>query len=309
MANPPTPVNLRALAASYAKRYGLPESVFLAQIQQESGFNPNARSSAGAEGIAQFIPSTAKAYGLDNPFDPQASLDAAARYDSDLLKKYGTIQRALSAYNSGRPDAYKDPNFAGGQTYRYVKDILSGVVPAAAAASAPSANPSIAPPAAAAPRPSIDLFNVGNQMFGLPQLTTPLPAPVQPIAPTPTAPSATAAPSSAFAGKGSTIKQLESFASPFGLTVTATTNGQHAKNSYHYLGRAVDFGGPLNQQGYKRMAALAESALQHPGDFKEVIYTGPGTTGYSILAGRVVPNSSLSKSLFQEHTNHVHLAR
>lgn len=114
----------RAIALQDAQKYGIPPEVFLAQINQESGFNPNARSSAGALGIAQFIPSTARAYGVD-PMNPISALDGAARYDASLLKKYGNVSRMLSAYNSGRPDAYTDPNFAGGQTYHYVRTILS----------------------------------------------------------------------------------------------------------------------------------------------------------------------------------------
>lgn len=146
----------RKYAEQKARQYSLPVPVFLAQIGQESGWNPNARSSAGAQGIAQFIPSTAKAYGLTNPFDPLASIDAAARYDSDLLKRYGSPERMLSAYNSGRPDAYKDPAFAKGQTYRYVRSILGGVpsggaaTPASATAatiSAPQASPQPVPSA------------------------------------------------------------------------------------------------------------------------------------------------------------------
>ena len=113
------------VAAADARKYGLPAQVFLRQIQQESGFNPNARSGAGAEGIAQFMPATAAGFHI-NPLDPIQALDAAARYDSQLVNKYGSLARALSAYNSGRPDAYQDPGFAGGQTYRYVKDILGG---------------------------------------------------------------------------------------------------------------------------------------------------------------------------------------
>lgn len=114
----------RALARQDAQRYGVDPSVFEAQIAQESGFNPTARSGAGAIGIAQFMPGTAQGYGI-NPNDPVAALDAAARMDRDNLKRYGTYARMLSAYNSGRPDAYQDPNFAHGQTYNYVKTILA----------------------------------------------------------------------------------------------------------------------------------------------------------------------------------------
>lgn len=114
----------RAIALQDAQKYGIPPEVFLAQINQESGFNPNARSGAGALGIAQFIPSTARAYGVD-PMNPISALDGAARYDARLLKQYGGVKEMLSAYNSGRPNAYTDPNFAGGQTYNYVRSILS----------------------------------------------------------------------------------------------------------------------------------------------------------------------------------------
>jgi hypothetical protein len=94
-------------------------------IQQESGFNPNARSGAGAQGIAQFMPATARAYGVNlNDGRARDDLEGAARYLRDNLKKYGSYERALSVYNSGKPDAYRDPNFSGGQTYNYVRSIL-----------------------------------------------------------------------------------------------------------------------------------------------------------------------------------------
>lgn len=113
------------MAQAAAQKYGIDPNVFLRQINQESGFNPNARSSAGALGIAQFMPATARAMGV-NPMDPASALDGAARLMAQSLRKYGSYESALSVYNSGRPDAYKDPNFAGGQTYNYVRSILRG---------------------------------------------------------------------------------------------------------------------------------------------------------------------------------------
>jgi soluble lytic murein transglycosylase-like protein len=67
----------------------------------ESNFNPYAGSPAGAQGIAQFIPSTAAAYGLSDPFDPVAAIDAEARLMSDLIRQFGSPQLALAAYNAG----------------------------------------------------------------------------------------------------------------------------------------------------------------------------------------------------------------
>jgi len=116
--------SLQQIAAQAAMRYGIDPNAFIRQINQESGFNPNAKSSAGAEGIAQFMPATAKGVGLSNPYDPISALDAAAKYMSQLVNEYGSLPSALSAYNSGNPNAYKNPNFAGGQTYNYVRSIL-----------------------------------------------------------------------------------------------------------------------------------------------------------------------------------------
>ena len=111
------PGSYRAQAAAAAKKYGVPESVFLAQINQESGFNPNAVSSAGAIGIAQIIPSTAKAWGVD-PRNPSAALDAAAKNMAIYIKKYGSVEAALRAYNSGSPTGHSS------ETNNYVSTIL-----------------------------------------------------------------------------------------------------------------------------------------------------------------------------------------
>ena len=67
----------------------------------ESGFNPNAVSPAGAQGIAQFMPGTAAGYGLNNPFDAEAAIDAQAHLMSDLLRQFRSIPLALAAYNAG----------------------------------------------------------------------------------------------------------------------------------------------------------------------------------------------------------------
>lgn len=118
-----------------AIKHGINPTYFLRQINQESGFNPNARSGAGAVGIAQIVPHWHP--GVD-PTDPVASLDYAANWMSQLLKQHGgSWAQALSVYNSGKPDAYRDPNFAGGQTYRYVRTILGNSHPDLRAGSAP----------------------------------------------------------------------------------------------------------------------------------------------------------------------------
>jgi hypothetical protein len=67
----------------------------------ESNFNPFAVSGAGAQGIAQFMPATARAYGLRNPFDAPAAIDAQAHLMADLLRQFGSVSLALAAYNAG----------------------------------------------------------------------------------------------------------------------------------------------------------------------------------------------------------------
>src|SRR4051794_7048587 len=110
-----------------AKKYGVDPAIFKAMIRQESGFREGVGSSAGARDIAQFMPATARAYGVtlgDNRVTDD--LEGAARYLRDNLRKTGgNYHEALSIYNSGRPDAYKDPGFAKGQTYNYVRTILA----------------------------------------------------------------------------------------------------------------------------------------------------------------------------------------
>ena len=67
----------------------------------ESGFNPFAVSPAGAQGIAQFMPGTAASYGLSDPFDPVAAIDAQAHLMSDLIRQLGSPELALAGYNAG----------------------------------------------------------------------------------------------------------------------------------------------------------------------------------------------------------------
>ncbi len=84
-----------------AQRWSVSAALLAAQLHQESGFNPAAVSGAGAQGIAQFMPSTAAAYGLRNPFDADAAIDAQAHLMRDLLRRFGSVPLALAAYNAG----------------------------------------------------------------------------------------------------------------------------------------------------------------------------------------------------------------
>jgi hypothetical protein len=95
------PAQYREPILRSAARWGVPPALMAGQLMAESGFDPNAGSSAGAQGIAQFMPSTAAAYGLTNPYDPIAAIDAQGHLMSDLLRQFGSPELALAAYNAG----------------------------------------------------------------------------------------------------------------------------------------------------------------------------------------------------------------
>lgn len=85
----------------YAERWSLPDAFLARLIWQESRFDPVAISPAGAQGIAQFMPGTARLRTLENPFDPAEALARSAEYLNFLEGKYGNLGLAAAAYNSG----------------------------------------------------------------------------------------------------------------------------------------------------------------------------------------------------------------
>jgi soluble lytic murein transglycosylase-like protein len=106
-----------------ARRHGIPEDLFLRLIQQESNWNPRAKSHAGAFGLAQLIPSTARYLGVDIN-DPHQNVDGGARYLKEQYRTFGSWRLALAAYNAG-PGAVKKyggvPPFR--ETRKYVRII------------------------------------------------------------------------------------------------------------------------------------------------------------------------------------------
>jgi hypothetical protein len=119
------PARFAPLIVRAAQRWGVSAHLLAAQLYAESNFNPFARSPAGAEGIAQFMPGTAAAVGLLDPFDPGAAINAQARLMRDLLGRFGSVPLALAAYNAG-PEAVAGcgciPPFS--ETRAYVARIL-----------------------------------------------------------------------------------------------------------------------------------------------------------------------------------------
>ncbi len=84
-----------------AQSNDLPIPFFISLLFQESGFQPEIVSSAGAQGIAQFMPETAASMGLQNPFDPLQAIPASARLLRNLVSQFGNLGLAAAAYNAG----------------------------------------------------------------------------------------------------------------------------------------------------------------------------------------------------------------
>ncbi|KUJ80045.1 lytic transglycosylase domain-containing protein [Ruegeria profundi] len=114
------------LARQAARKHSVPEELFLRLVQQESGWNPNARSHKGALGLAQLMPGTAQLLGV-NPHDPKQNLEGGARYLSWQYRKFKSWRLALAAYNAG-PQAVEEhggiPPYK--ETQNYVKVIWGG---------------------------------------------------------------------------------------------------------------------------------------------------------------------------------------
>ncbi|MGV1048643.1 MAG: transglycosylase SLT domain-containing protein [Solirubrobacterales bacterium] len=95
------PAEFRQPILRSAARWNVSPALMAGQLMAESGFDPDAGSPAGAQGIAQFMPATAASYGLANPYDPVAAIDAEAHLMSDLIRQFGSPELALAAYNAG----------------------------------------------------------------------------------------------------------------------------------------------------------------------------------------------------------------
>jgi soluble lytic murein transglycosylase-like protein len=95
-----TPYGAEITAA--AQRNGLDPALLAGLIKQESGFNPNAGSPAGAQGLCQLMPGTARGLGVTDLHDPVQSIEGGAKYLAQQLKSFnGDVARALAAYNAG----------------------------------------------------------------------------------------------------------------------------------------------------------------------------------------------------------------
>lgn len=142
---------LESLIQKYAQRYGVDPALVRAVMRHESGFNPNAVSPKGAQGLMQLMPGTASLMGVTNPFDPEQNIAGGVGYLRHCLDRFGhSVPLAVAAYNAGPARVSKSQGVpAIPETQAFVKNVLGaygGSSPAAAppAAAVPAAKP--APP-------------------------------------------------------------------------------------------------------------------------------------------------------------------
>ncbi|MER8760899.1 lytic transglycosylase domain-containing protein [Mesorhizobium sp. M0968] len=132
-ADPPRPAKQKLidrvcdLIETHADQNGLPRDFFARLIWKESRFDPNAVSPVGAEGIAQFMPGTAKMRGLANSFDIEQAIPASAKYLAEMKSGFGNLGLAAAAYNAGESRVTRWLNSGGFlplETESYVLDVM-----------------------------------------------------------------------------------------------------------------------------------------------------------------------------------------
>lgn len=120
-------VDLDSIFERAASTYGVPLNLLKAVAKAESGFNPNAVSSCGAQGVMQLMPKTAASLGVTNSFDPEQNITGGAKYLSQMLNAFdGDTALALAAYNAGSGNVKKYggvPPFK--ETQNYIRKVLN----------------------------------------------------------------------------------------------------------------------------------------------------------------------------------------
>lgn len=103
-------------------KYGIDPAIIAAVIEQESGGNPAAISSAGAVGLMQLMPDTAKELGV-NPYDPAQNIEGGTKYLAIQLHQFGSLEMALAAYNAGPESVFNSSYMYYSETQNYIQDV------------------------------------------------------------------------------------------------------------------------------------------------------------------------------------------
>lgn len=118
--------SLESIIKGASKDYGVDENLIKAVIKAESNFNKDAVSKAGAKGLMQLMPATARSLGVSDPFDPAQNVRGGTRFLRDLLKKYdGNIDQVLAAYNWGPGNVDKKLGRLPSETRTYISRVKS----------------------------------------------------------------------------------------------------------------------------------------------------------------------------------------
>lgn len=112
------------LIASMSEAHGVDANLVRALIQVESNYRPKAKSVRGAMGLMQLMPSTAREYNVNNPYDPKSNVAAGVKHLKSLIDRWG-VELALAAYNAGEGAVRK---FNGIPPYRETKDYVSRIL-------------------------------------------------------------------------------------------------------------------------------------------------------------------------------------
>jgi soluble lytic murein transglycosylase-like protein len=113
------------IIASLSEAHGVNPMLVSALIQVESNYRPRARSSRGAMGLMQLMPSTVREYKVANPFEPKANIEGGIRHLKSLIDRFGVVDMALAAYNAGEGAVRK---FKGIPPYRETRDYVARIL-------------------------------------------------------------------------------------------------------------------------------------------------------------------------------------
>lgn len=114
-----------SLIMTSALRHGVDPALMKAMMHTESGFNPNARSPVGAQGLMQLMPATARRFGVVNAWNPAENIEGAAKYLKFLQGRFGNIQHVIASYNAGEGNVTK---YGGVPPFRETRDYVQRVL-------------------------------------------------------------------------------------------------------------------------------------------------------------------------------------